>query len=314
MLKIRGDFNDFIDTIDSPNTAKVAKSMSVIGEHDYSSVTPIDVEQMILGMKPKSPKEITTICYVLSMYAKHIGNKGLLHMAQDVDRKALWTVAKPAAPRKFISNSEFNRVRKEIAKREQYNVLYQQTLFMCLYEDVYNDDMSVIKNVRASDVNGNIVSLRSDDGDVHDIKVTDKLASNLVELGGVSVWERNNRYGTCKIEIKGLHNDSCFKVESRSGSSEYSYRYTYYRILRKISKEYLYFNLLPLQLYVSGIMYRIGIELAKADIGIEDAFADNNKSREVSKIISRELDASGYDIEVRNFREMVKGHLDVFSS
>ena len=308
------DFNDFINTFKSLNTAKVARSLSKIGDLDYSNVTPIDVEQIILSLNPNSPKAITTIAYIMSLYAKYLENDTLYYIVQDIDRSALWSMAKPVAPKKFISHSRYEEVYKDIEMYEDYNALYQQTLFSCLYEGIYNDDMSVIKNLKASDVdlNGSIVTLREDDGNVYDIQVSDKLAKDLVKLGSVDIWERNNRFGTCKINITGLHEDSCFKVENRKGSSEYGYRYTYYRILRKISTEYLQRNLLPLQLYVSGIMYRIGLNLAENGIALEEAFSNNNRDRLVAKIISNELNRCNCDTEVKNFREMVAGHLEVF--
>lgn len=306
------DFKSFVDTFDSSNTVKVIKSLQALGEFNYEGCTPIDLEQMVLGLKPNSPKAITTILYVLSLYAKYLKNDNLYHMVQDMDRGALWIMAKPNAPKKFISHSRFKEVYRDIEMYEEYNAFYQQTLFRCLYEGIYNDDLSVIKNLRASDINDNVVTLREDNGNSYELKVSSSLAEDLIKLGNIDIWERRNRYGTCKITIVGLHPDSCFKVENRRGSSEYSYRFTYYRILRKISKDYLEYNLLPLQLYVSGMMYRIGLNMQKHGISIEEAFSPQNKNRLVSKIISEELDRCNCNTEVRNFREIVKGHLDIF--
>lgn len=305
-------YEDFIGTFDSANTSKVAKSLSDIGDYDYSNATPIDIEQIILSLKPNSPKAITTIIYIMSLYAKYLKNDELYHMIQDINRNVIWEIAKKSATKKFISFSNYKEVYHDIGVYEEYNSFYVQTLFRCLYEGIYSDDMSVVKNLRSSDINGNIVTLKKDDEEPYDLTITNKLAEDLIKLGSVDVWERKNRYGTCKINISGTYNDSCFKVESRKDSSEYSYRYTYYRILRKISKEYLGYNLLPLQIFVSGIMHRIGIHFEEQGITLEEGFADKNKNRIVSKIISDELARCDYDIEVRNFREIVKGHIDVF--
>lgn len=306
------NYDDFIGAFDSVNTARVAKSLSGIGDHDYSDVSPIDVEQIILSLKPNSPKAITTIVYIMSLYAKYLGNNELYNMVQDIDRNMIWSIAKKSASKKFISFSNYKDVYANIDMYEDYNSFYIQTLFRCLYEGIYSDDMSVIKNLRASDINDNIVTLRKDNEEPYDLLITDKLADDLIKLSSIDIWERRNRYGTCKIDISGVHDDSCFKVESRKDSSEYSYRYTYYRILRKISKEYLGYNLLPLQIFVSGIMYRINLNFIDKGITLEEGFADKNKNRIVNKIISDELNRCDYDIEVRNFREMVSGHIDVF--
>ena len=309
---MRRIFDEFVNGIELNGTARIAKSMSIIGDYDYTDISLVDLEQIILSLEPNSPKAITTAVYIMSMFAKHIGNNDMIYMLKDIDRQALWMRAKPIASKKFISHDDFNRVCDEIDKCEEHNVLYQRSLFASIYCGVYCDDMSVLKNLRASDIHGNIVVLRSDNKSEHYLELPYKLADNLKLLGDDNVWWRNNRYGAFKVDVKGLHKDSCFKIEDRSGTSEYQGRYSYYRILRKISKEYVGYSLLPLQLYVSGIMHRIGIDLDRQGYGIEDAFSDNNKDRMVNKIISQELKRSGYNIEVRNFREIVKGHIDVF--
>lgn len=306
------EYEKFAETFEHPNTVKVIRSLKDIGEHDYSNCTPIDIENVILEMKPNSPKAITTIVYVLGLYAKYLGNEDMRNMVQDIDRNVIWSLAKPNAKKKFISHTHFLQVYNDIEKYEEYNSLYMQTLFRSLYEGIYNDDMSVVKNLRSSDVWWDGATLKDDDGKSYDISISERLASDLIKLGSIDTWERRNRYGTCKIKTLGLHEDTCFKVENRRGSSEYAYRFSYYRMLRNISKNYVGYNLLPLQLYVSGIMHRICIELNNRGISIEDAFADNNRDRKVNSIISDELKRSACDTPVRNFREMVKGHVDVF--
>ena len=305
-------YEDFIGTFNSTNTSKVVKSLSKIGDHDYSNASPIDIEQIILSLKPNSPKAITTIAYIMSLYAKYLGDNDLYNMIQDIDRNTIWSIAKKSASKKFISYSRYKEICHNIDMYEDYNSFYIQTLFRCLYEGIYSDDMSVIKNLRASDINDNVVILRKDNKESYNLLITDKLAEDLIKLSSMDIWERRNRYGTCKINISGLYNDSCFKVETRKDSSEYSYRYTYYRILRKISKEYLGYNLLPLQIFVSGIMHRINLNFVDQGITLREGFSDKNKNRVVNKIISDELDRCDYNIEVRNFREMVGGHIDVF--
>ena len=307
------DYSGFVATFESANTQKVVKSLSKLGDYDYSNVTPIDVENIILEFKPRSIKSITTICYIIKLYAKYIENDDLYYIANDIDRNAIWEIAKQYADKKFISHDMFESVYHDIEMYEDYNAFYQQTLFRCLYEGIYNDDMSVIKNLRASDVNDSVVTLRDDNGNEHGLNISDKLADDLKKLGKLDVWERKNRYGSFNLQISGLYKDSCFKVENRKGSSEYSYRYSYYRILRKISKEYVGYSLLPLQLYISGIMHRITLKLNSMNISLYDAFANGNRNREINKIIRDELDRCNCDTEVRNFRELVQGHLDVFA-
>lgn len=305
-------YEEFLKTFDSPNTIKVMKSLNAIGEHDYDNCTPIDLQQIILDMKPNSLKSITTVIYAMGLYARHLNNDEMYHMVKGLDRSMIWELARPRAKRKFISHSDFKRVVKEIELYEEHNGFYISTLFRSVYEGIYNDDMSVVKNLRASDVTERIVSLNPDNRKECFCYVPERLVADLVKLGKLDIWQRNNRYGTCNIKIQGVYKDSCFKVENRKGSQEYSYRFTYYRILRKVAKDYVGYGLLPLQLFVSGIMHRIKIQLNENRINLEEAFADNNKSRLVGSIIAEELERGNYAVTVRNFREMVKGHIDVF--
>ncbi len=306
------DFQKFIETLKSPNTIRVVNSMQCIGEYDYSDCTIDDIKQIILSMKPNSPKTITTICYVIGLYARYLEDNRLYNLVQDINRNDLWLEAKKYAPKKFISNHTFEEVYHDIGIYEEFNSFYYQMLFRCLYEGIYNDDMSVIKNLKSSDIDGNIITLYEDNGHSYNIEVSKELSEGLKELGLMNVWERKNRYGICKIKISGIHLDSCFKVEDRKGSLENAYRFSYYRVLRKISKEYLEYNLLPLQLYISGIMYRIKLKLKDSHIDFEDAFAEQSRNRQARIIIKNELERCNCDTEIRNFREIVKGHLDLF--
>lgn len=308
------NFISFMESLESPNTRKLVKSLRALGQYDYSECTVDDLKRIILSLHPNSPKAIITICYVLRLYSRYIGDDNLYCTIQQIDQKSLWSMAKPNAEKKFISHTSFNEVYHDVGVYEDFNSFYKQTLFRCLYEGIYNDDMSVVKNLRASDVHGNIVTLREDNGHTYDLEISPLLASSLKELGSVDTWERRNRHGVCKIKTTGLYFDSCFKVENRKGSVEYAYRYSYYRLLRKIVTEYVEYNLLPLQIYVSGIMYRIRLKLQEQGISLEVAFAEQNRDRLVSQIISDELERCNCDTEIKNFRQIVKGHIDVFSN
>lgn len=301
------EYDVFVDSIESENTAKIARSMSYIGEHDYDCVTPPMIDAVVLDMNPKSMKDITTTLYIMSLYAVHLGNKDMEYMVRGANRKLLWRIAKPNAPKKFISPSEFKDIYDSILKYEEHNAVYYASLFASIYHGIYSDDLSALKNLRASDIDGTSVRI----GDIV-LDVPVELSMNLLSLADDSSWWRNNRYGAYKVRTKGMNDDSCFKVENRNGTTEYTYRYSYYRMLRRIAKEYIGRSLTPLQLYVSGIMCRLSKRLDDIGVTLEDAFRDNNKNRSIGRAIRDELDYSGYNIEVRNFREMVKGHIDSF--
>ena len=309
----------FINSIEPSNSQKVAKYALKNIDDDIENYSLMELEQLILDRKPNSPKEIITVCYVLGSYSKWlqeqniVDNDNLYQLIGSLDKKMLWKKCKPNAKKKFISEKDYQRVIKDIATYEEYNSLYYELLFSCIWNGIYSDDLSVIKNMRKSDIYDNgIVILHEDNNHIYKIKIPEKLATDLKKLADITMWQRPNRFGICNVEMRGIHKDSVFKVEHRSTSSNGSYRFTYYSKLRKIAKEYLEHTLLPLQLYTSGIMYRIKVELEKNGISLEEAFADNSRNKTAHLIIQKELIRCNSSIEVGNFRELVKGHIDSF--
>lgn len=308
----------FINSIESSNTQKVAKFVLKNIEDSIENYNSIEIEQVIINKQPNSPKEITTIIYILSTYAKYLQKQGIIdndnmyQILQSLDKKLLWKMAKPQAKQKFLSNEQFKRVIHDIEMYEEYNSLYYTTLFQAIYEGLYNDDLSVLKNLRKSDIKDNVVTLKEDSNHIYKIKISERLANDLRQLADIDVWQRKNRFGLCNVDMRGLYSDSIFKIENRSTASDNSFRFTFYNKLRKIAKEYLEYSLLPLHLYTSGIMHRIKSELEKNDILLEEAFSDNNRNRMAHLIIEKELMRCNSGIEIGNFRELVKGHLNSF--
>lgn len=311
---------EFIDSSESLNTRKVLKHIfNKINADNIENNNLIQMEQLIINSQPNSPKSIITTIYVLSSYLKWMQEKKIIdndnahQMLQSIDKKLLWNRCKHNAKKKFISYEQYKRVIKDIAIYEEYNALYYELLFSCIYYGIYNDDLSVIKNLRKSDINDDgTIMLYEESGHNYKFKVPERLAKDLKKLADINVWERRNRFGICKVDMRGVYSDSVFKIENRSTASDNSYKFTYYAKLRKIAKEYLEYSLLPLQLYTSGIMHRIKVELDRNDISLEEAFAQNSRNRIAHLIIQKELIRCNSNVEIGNFRELVKGHLNSF--
>lgn len=310
----------YISSIESENSQKVIKHVfKKIDVNNVECYNLMQMEQLIIDASPNSPKEIITIIYVVSSYLKWMQEQGIVNndnayqIVQSIDKKLLWLKCKPKAKKKFISNKQYQDVIKDIATYEEYNALYYELLFSSIYYGIYNDDLSVIKNLRKSDISDDgVIILQEDNGHIYKLKVPEKLALDLKKLADINVWQRKNRFGTCNVDMRGIYSDSVFKIENRSTASDDSYRFTFYAKLRKIAKEYLEYSLLPIHLYASGIMHRIKLELDKNDISLKEAFTDNNRNKIAHMIIQKELIRCNSSIELGNFRELVKGHLDSF--
>ncbi len=314
------NIRDFINSIEVENTLKVVRHVLEGTDDNLENFSKRRLEKFVLDKKPNSPKTISTICYVIGLYAKWLEKHNiaegvtLLELIQAIDKKKLWKKAKPTARKKFVTYKDYCSVIKDIEMYEEFNELYYRTLFRCIYEGIYSEDMSVIKNLRGSDVHGRTVTLHEDNGHTYKLAVSMQLASAIVELSQKHIWERRNRNGICRIDMRGLYSDSVFKVEERKSSNpndDSSLRFSYYAKLRKISDEYLDNHILPFQIYISGIMYRIVRKLKRNNISITKAFTDHNPAGYA--IINAELSRSNYGSEFDNFKEIVKGHLDFFN-
>lgn len=305
---------EYINSIESENSKKVARHVfKRIDDVNIQNYTLIQLEQVILNAKPNSPKDIITIIYILSSYAKWLNNDNMYEILQSLDKNLLWKKAVPFSRNKFISYEQYKQIIKNIATYEEYNSLYFELLFSCIYYGIYNDNMSVLKNLRRKDIQEDgIVTLREDNSHIYKIKIPERLAKDLIQLSMIDEWIRPNRFGLCHVKMKGVYSDSVFKVENRSTNSEDSYKFSYYSKLRKISKEYVGYPLLPMQLYASGIAHRIKIELNNNDITMEEAFSRNNRNKTAHMIIEKELVRCNSSIETFNFRELIKGHLNSF--
>lgn len=309
----------FIESIDVVNTAKVVKHVLNDINIDFENCDASEIENFILSLHPNSPKAIVTICYVLSLYARwleknQLGNGTELYaLIGLLDKDQLWKKAKPLAARKFISHQLFSRVICDIGLYEEFNKLYYQTLFRCVYEGIYNDDMSVLKNLRGSDVHGNIVTLHEDNGNTYDFAISSDLANAIIELSEVTIWERKNRNGICRVNTRWLYPDSVFKIEERKSAAKdgEKHKFSLYSKLRKITDEYMDYRILPFQIYISGITHRIKIALNENNISLEDAICGNMRNS-AQPIILHELKRSNYTSDINNFREIIKGHLELF--
>lgn len=310
----------YISSIESVNSQKVIKHIfQKIDVDNIEHCNLMHIEQLIISASPNSPKEIITMIYVISSYLKWLQEQNIIEddyayqAAQSIDKKLLWMKCKPKAKKKFISNKQYQDVIKDIATYEEYNALYYELLFSSIYYGIYSDDLSVIKNLRSRDIDEDgIIILNEDNGHSYKLKVPEKLASDLKKLAAINTWQRRNRFGICNVDMRGLYSDSVFKIENRSTASNDSFRFTFYAKLRKIAKEYLERSLLPLHLYASGIMHRIKLELDKNNISLQEAFTDNSRNKIAHMIIQKELIRCNSSIELGNFRELVKGHLESF--
>ena len=277
-------------------------------------MTDEELVELIIEMQPINLKMITGFFSIIGLYAKWSGNDAAYQRIQRFDRKAIWKRYQDTheIKQRFISHEDFNDLLYNIEIMEEYNADYYVALLRSIYEGIYSDDMSVLKNLRGSDIHDNLVTLNEDNGHSFELEITFELAGLLKDMADVNVWQRANRCGICNIKIEGNYPDSCFKNENRHDTKDGNYKFSYYTRIRKISSDYLDFNLKPKNLYVSGLMWRIQQRLEEHGMSFEQAFRNNHKQGADLDIIQNELNRCCYPYDLKYLKQMVLGHLDTF--
>lgn len=316
-MTMNEQYQKFIDSNDSDSTKKSLKFyFELLDKHyiDISSETITTIEQLekvfvICGIN--NFNSLISFRSVLKGYAIFINDKVLFNLVRKLDIYKVLKKIKPNMKHTYLSSSEFQDIYNAIGVYNEdtfsYNALYYKSLFQSIYEGIYCEDMSVLKNLRASDIEGNVVTIRDDNGSEWKTDISEQLASDLLVLANESIWYRKNRNGLCNIKTEGLYYDSVFKVEIRAYDSKYSYRSSYYIRLRKITKEYIGYSVAPKNLFLSGIINRIKEQYGKSDE--EFVLGIQNSDPLLVEIYNQEAKRCNYNVGFWNFRQTVSGRI-----
>ena len=132
-------------------------------------------------------------------------------------------------------------------------------------------------------------------------------------MADLTRWEKRNRCGEFSIPIEGDYPDSCFKVENRNNIPDRSYRHCYYRYIRKVAElAKLDYRLRAKNLYISGIMHRVKMQLEEKGMTLEQAFAFKRRWGEDVDIVRRELERVHYPYPYAKFTSLVTGYISDF--
>lgn len=269
------------------------------------------LENIFVQLEFNSFNSIINFRALLKSYSIFINDKPLFNLIRKIDIYRILELTQGNMKHTYLSQSEFQDVYNSIGAYDEdtfyYNSVYYQSLFWAVYAGIFNDGLSVLKNLRASDIDGNIIMLRDDNGEEWELDIPEQLALDFMTLVNDSTWYRRNRSGVCKIQTEGLFYDSVFKVDIRTPNSKYSYSSTYYTMLRKIALEYLGYTLAPKNLFMSGIINRIKEQYGKSD----ELFVEGIKTSDpvLVDIFNKEAKRCHYEVGFWNFRQTVMGRI-----
>ena len=253
-------------------------------------------------------------CYT---YDIEMNNDVLLHM----NKEELWNSLKENNDlKRYFSESKYREIVKSLDKDVLFdgNDLYYKTLFMAIYEGMYNKNLAEIKNLRASDidVNTNIVTLSDDNNIKRTLEISDELKNNLLELSKTTVWYKIQGRSKEPIgaNIVGDYPDSVFKVLAYNNKDKAkSCKEFYYRRLKTLSEEFLGYNTTPLQIFISGIMSRVYAQMNELDVESNDLKNDKNNYTNVAKFfIKKECIRVNYNVNIHSFMRILKSYAEVF--
>ena len=279
---------------------------------DSNNITNIEqLENIFVQLEFNSFNSIISFRSLLKSYSIFINDKPLFNLIRKIDIYRILELTQGNMKHTYLSQSEFQDVYNAIGAYDKdtfhYNSVYYQSLFWAVYAGIFNDGLSVLKNLRASDIDGNIITLRNDNDEEWKLDIPEQLVLDFITLVNDSVWRRRNRSGLCEIHTEGLFYDSIFKVDIRSPNSKYSYSSTYYTMLRRIAVEYLGYTLAPKNLFMSGIINRIKEQYGKSD----KLFVEGIKISDpvLVDIFNKEAKRCHYEVGFWNFRQTILGRI-----
>lgn len=276
---------------------------------------------MYIDNKPISKREITVMLTTAARYAKYINDDYLLNVIEqvrDIGRSSIWEIAKPNAEQSFFTRKEFEVVMKGLNPNDpdegfEENTLYYRTLFWAVYEGIYSYDMSVIENIRASDIDliNKQITLRDNKDNIYVMNdMPEQLLNDLILCSKLQYWEQRKRgNGISRYDMIGKYPDACFKA--LSSRAKQNLKAGYQAKLKKVTTAFFDSKISPPHIYYSGIAHRIADRLKENDISIDSAFRKRNNAFLPVSIIRQELERSHYNNPVHKFKEIIDSHLEI---
>lgn len=285
-----------------------------------------DFEKIIEYLQPTSVIEISNLIYrindvIRDYHQIYYGSDWKNYKICMIKKNDLWTRLKDENDlKRYFSEKQYQYIIDYLNKEVLYddNDLYYKTLFMSIYEGIYDKGLTEIKNLRLSDISSetNVITLRNDDDDERKLEISKELKKNLIKLSKVEVWHkvRSNSSKPIHVPLIGKYEDSIFKIALYSASNiDKAYREFYFRRLKTITKEFIGYPTTPLQIYVSGIINRVYAQMFQYDVTIDDIKNNNRLFTTSAKFfIKKECERVNYSINIYTFMRVLKSYLDIF--
>ena len=324
--------NDFYKDKNNEKNKKITckKLLSLIKKDKSMADNILDYQdtdfmELLTLFNPTSLVELSNLMYrvseILKAYCNEYNIKWDNSALVGINKDELWeSIRAEKGLKRYFSEKKYRSIIDYLDKDVLFdgNDLYYKTLFMAIYEGMYNKSLTEIKNLRLSDIDldNNIATLYDDDGNSRKLEISEELKNNLVELSKVNVWYKIQGRSTTPIGryIGGEYSDSIFKVLTYNNKDlAKSYKEFYYRRLKVLCDEFLGYSTTPMQIFVSGIINRVYAHMKQFDVTVEDLRNDKNNFTSTAKFfIRKECERVNYDVNIHSFMRVLKSYADIF--
>lgn len=326
--KIKEFINKFCNETNSvKNKVYIAKKLikyldlKNIDEYDLAKYTSEQFEELIMYMKPTSLIDLSDMIYKLNDILKYCFKDYNENNILSINKESLWLKIKDKNKfKRYFSDKKYREIVDYLNKNVLYddNDLYYLTLFMSIYEGMYNKGLTEIKNLRLSDINAetNVVLLRDDNGNERELQISDELKENLFKLSNKKIWykKQGRNHKIIEQELSGQYDDSVFKIILRTDNEiEKCYREFYYRRIKTIVKDFIGYNTSPLHIFISGIINRVYNQLLEFNISYDEIRKSSNSFTITARFfIKKECERVGYNVNFNVFMRTLKSYAEIF--
>lgn len=282
-----------------------------------------EFKNFLIKLKPNTKDIIWNYRFIIGEFVGwcidkgYTNNKQLYQIIKSVDVDDIWTLTKYDAPIKFLNDKQFKQLLESIDKYEQQeNKLYYITLFQAIYEGIYGKNLYEISELRVSDIKGNTVNLRHENGTETKLQISNELVCNLIELSNQQEWIKSGRGGSLySHKLIGKYEDSCFKVVRKIDcvNEDNAIKNFYYHKIRKIYKEHLKSGIITKDIYYSGIINRIIKQMKSKNYNLEESLIHYRNKVDVNiyNIFADELKRVNCELNPSHFKNRILEYIDI---
>lgn len=274
-----------------------------------------ELREMIIKCNPLNEEQIIYIIFLIRRYNQELKNDNVVTYVNNINAKELWEKCKTInGQKKFLSYFDLEVLTFQIMGDDFLNPIYFVGLIRSIYEGIYNNDLEILKNLNYSSIKTNRVEIIDNRGKLFSIPISEELYWILKDLSKIGVYRKNAK-GIFRIKDDRIApmKESCFKIEKYSNNGK-AYSLSYYKKLNIIKQKYNLYSFLPKDIYTSGLIYRIKLEIEKEGFNLKTVFIDYYKiwKNKLKNLLIKYDYTDVFEGDIDKLRKNIKNRIDEF--